>query len=268
MSLLDSLHSLQMDLFGSQPVASPAKENKIPNTVSQNGLIFFKYSTHMKKSIRCKAGVLFGHPEVILPAYMKADEFVQARELAAEWAECTTHRKTQKNREYMKELVSRFWTLVDQILADRGEVTLAARSRIPPMRPKGKYHDLNNILAAVNEKYFENKLTCRITWSNRVGGLSFHSIRKDPVTGEDFNLISISRGYDAANCPEYAVAGVVYHECLHIAIPPVVHNGRRIVHGRAFRTQERLYLYYAEWIKWHKEVLPRNIRAMRLHKEL
>lgn len=268
MSFSDFVHEIQMDLFGApaKPKADP--KPKVPSTVSQNGLVSFKYSAYMKKSIRCRGGVLFGHPEVILPAYMKGEEFATARELAAQWAECAVRRKTEKNKENIKSLISRFWTLVDQILADKGEAPLATKGKLTPMRPKGKYHDLEAILAAVNETYFENKLTCRITWSNRVGGLSFHSVRKDPVTGENFNLISISKGYDALNCPEYAVAGVVYHECLHIAIPPVVKNGRRIVHGRDFRKQERLYLYYAEWMKWHKETLPKNIRDLRRHKDL
>lgn len=255
-----------MDLFGSAP-KEPEKPS-VPSTVSANGLVRFRYNTLLKKSIRCKGGVLFGHPEVMLPAYMQGPEFAEARELAAEWAEHAVRRKTQKNKEIIKDLVTRFWAIVDQILCDRGEAPLASKGRIPPIKPKGKYHDLNDILAAINETYFENKLTCRITWSNRVGGLSFHSVRKDPVTGENFNLISISKGYDAANCPKYAVAGVVYHECLHIAIPPVEKNGRRIVHGRNFRKQERLYIYYAEWMKWHREVLPKNIRDMRKHKPL
>lgn len=255
-----------MDLFGSVP--KMPERPSVSSKVSENGLVHFKYSPLLKKSIRCRGGFLFGHPEVVLPSYMESPEFAAARELAAEWAEHAIRRKTAKNKETIRELVKRFWAVVDQVLSDRGEASLTSKSRIPPIRPKGKYHDLNSILAAVNSTYFENKLTCRITWSNRVGGLSFHSVRKDPVTGEEFNLISISRGYDAANCPEYAVAGVVYHECLHIAIPPVERNGRRIVHGRNFRKQERLYIFYAEWIKWHKEVLPKNIRDMRRHKEL
>jgi hypothetical protein len=212
--------------------------------------------------------VLFGHPEVMLPGYMKAPEFATAREIAAEWAEHAVRRKTKKNRETVKELVARFWQVVDQVFVDRGDAPLETRGRIPPIKPKGNYHDLNDILAAVNETYFDGSLTCRITWSNRVGGLSFHSMRKDPVTGEDFHLISISKGYDAANCPKYAVAGVVYHECLHIVIPVEEKNGRRVVHGRIFRQRERRYIFFDEWIKWHKEVLPKNIRAMRRHKEL
>lgn len=261
-----SLADLQMDLFGA--IAPTPEKPKIPNTVSENGLVHFKYNPLMKKSIRCKGGVLFGHPEVILPEYMKGEEFAQAREIAAVWAEHAIRRKTAKNKAVIKDLVSRFWTLVDQIRADKGEVALASTGRLPPIRSQGKYHNLNDILAAINDTYFENSLTCRITWSNRTGGLSYHTVRKDPLTGEDFHLISISKGYDAANCPIYAVAGVVYHECLHIVIPVEERGGRRIVHGRNFRKQEKQYIYYDEWMKWHKEVLPLNIRNMRKHKPL
>ena len=259
----------QLDLFGateSRPVEPAA--NRVSPESSRNGMVTFKYNPRMKKSIRCVGGFLFGHPEVLLPSYMKAPEFAQAREIAAEWAEHAIRRKTQKNKAIVKDLVNRFWTVVDQILADRGEKPLESRGRIPPIRPKGVYHDLSQVLAAVNETYFSGELTCRITWSNRVGGLSFHSIRKDPLTGEEFHLISISKGYDAKNCPFYAVAGVVYHECLHVVIPVEERNGRRIVHGRLFRQREKRYIYFDEWNRCHKEVLPKNIRAMRRGKEL
>ncbi|MCF0221629.1 MAG: hypothetical protein HUK19_04985 [Fibrobacter sp.] len=260
------MFGIQMDLFGAS--APQPEKPKVSNLVSENGLVHFRYSPRMKKNIRCKGGVLFGRPEVMLPEYMKGEEYAQAREIAAEWAEHIMRRKTAKNKAAIKDLQNRFWTLVDQVRADLGESALSSTGRLPPIRPKGKYHDLNDILAGINEVYFDNALVCRITWSNRIGGLSYHSIRKDPVTGENFHLISISKGYDAANCPKYAIAGVVYHECLHIAIPPEEKNGRRIVHGRKFRKQEKLYIYYDEWTKWHKEVLPLNILCMRKHKPL
>lgn len=258
----------QLDLFGNYPEKKDSEKASVPSAeCSSNGLVSFKYNPLLKKSIRCKGGMLFGHPQVMLPNYMKAPEFYEARELAAEWAEHAIRRKTQKNKAIIKDLVSRFWTLVDQILVDKGEKPVETSGRLPPIRPKGEFHDLDEVLAAINNTYFDGALTCRITWSNRVGGLSFHSVRKDPVTGEDFHLISISKGYDSENCPLYAIAGVVYHECLHVVIPVEVVNGRRVVHGRQFRQREKRYIYYDEWMKWHKEVLPRNIRAMRRRKK-
>ena len=259
----------QLDLFGNYPEQPkvPAVQAASPDC-SANGLVNFKYNPLLKKSIRCKGGVLFGHPEVMLPAYMRDPEFTAARELAAEWAEHAVRRKTQKNKAIIKDLVTRFWEAVDQILVDKGKAPLESSGRLPPINPRGRYFNLNQVLEAINHTYFDEQLKCRITWSNRVGGLSFHSLRKDPITGEEFHLISISKGYDAANCPLYAVAGVVYHECLHIVIPIEEKNGRRVVHGRVFRQRERQYIYYDEWIRWHKEVLPKNIRAMHRHKEL
>ena len=98
-----NLFGIQLDLFGNAP-KEPEKP-KVPSSVSQNGLVHFKYNSQLKKSIRCKGGVLFGHPEVILPAYMKDPEFAQARELAAEWAEHAIRRKTAKNKAVIKDLV-------------------------------------------------------------------------------------------------------------------------------------------------------------------
>lgn len=261
MSILD----LQLDLFGIFKKEAP-QQPKVSADFSENTLVAFKYSAHLKKSIRCSKQGLFGKPELVLPEYMRSEDFAPSREIAAEWAELSMHRRTAKNKERSKELIDRFWQSVEQVLADKGEKSLSMRGRLPPIAPKGKVHDLNEVFAAVNSTYFNDSLTCRITWSNRTGGLSFHTVRKDPFTGEDFHLISISKGYDQENCPLYAVAGVVYHECLHIAIPPEVVNGRRVVHGRLFRQHERRYIYYDEWIKWHKEVLPLNIRRMRRKK--
>ncbi len=250
---------VQIDLFRGMP----HKVQTVSTVFLKNSLITFRYNAHLKKSIRYSQGGIFGKPEIILPKYMEREEFEASRELAAAWAECAVKRKTVKNKAQIKDLIERFWQSVEQTLSDLGEKSLSMRGRLPPIAPKGKVHDLEQILAAVNETYFNGELECRITWSNRIGGLSFHTMRHDPVTGEKFHLISISGGYDMDNCPLYAVAGVVYHECLHIAIPPEVRNGRRVVHGKLFKQREKRYMYYDEWMKWHKEILPLNIRKLR-----
>ena len=99
MGLLD----FQMDLFGA-PKADPeaARNSGISPNCSANGLMRFHYSPLLKKSIRCKGVFLFGHPEVVLPEYMKGPEFAPARELAAEWAEHAVRRKTAKNKAITK----------------------------------------------------------------------------------------------------------------------------------------------------------------------
>jgi hypothetical protein len=106
-------------------------------------------------------------------------------------------------------------------------------------------------------------LPCVITWSPRAGGGSFHT-RKKNSKGEWVHYLSISKGYDAANCPQWALDGVVYHEYLHALIPPHLGStGKRIVHGKEFKTREKLYPHYEQWIQWHKEVLPGNVRKLK-----
>lgn len=253
---------LQTDLFGTAKVRSHL-EYSAENLLSLDGTVVFLYADRLKKSFRARKKIFENSYELILPSYMKAPEFFPVRELAAEWVRISFKRKTAGNKARAKELLSRIWTATDQILADAGLPQVTRNTRFPPIRPVGKFHDLTSVFAAVNETYFGGDLKARITWSNRVGGLSFHTVRKDPLTGEMVNLISISRGYDFENCPFFAVAGVVYHECLHIAVPPESVNGRRIVHGKIFRNRERRYIYYEQWIKWHREVLPKNIRTLR-----
>lgn len=257
--------TLQTDLFG---VAEPEKrpEHHAGNFLSSDGSVVFLYADRLKKSFRARKKIFGNSYELELPAYMKAREFFAVRELAAEWARTTFKRKTAKVKARLLELRSRIWSATDQILVDMGREPVTGGTRFPPIRPVGRFHDLESVFAAVNDTYFGGELKARITWSGRIGGQSFHTVRKDPLSGETVNLISISRGYDFENCPFFAVAGVVYHECLHIAVPPEKVNGRRIVHGRVFRKRERRYIYYEQWIKWHREVLPKNIRTLRLQR--
>lgn len=258
---------LQTDLFRA---AEPRThlEYSAENILSSDGTVVFLYAERLKKSIRVRKKIFENSYELVLPSYMKSREFFPVRELAAEWAHLFFKRKTEGNKARVKELISRIWMATDQILADAGLPQVTKNQRFPPIRPVGKFHDLRSVFAAVNATYFGGELKARITWSNRIGGLSFHTIRKDPLSGEMVNLISISRGYDFENCPFFAVAGVVYHECLHIVVPPESVNGRRVVHGKVFRNREHRYIYYDDWIKWHREVLPKNIRTLRFLKGL
>ena len=140
-----------------------------------------------------------------------------------------------------------------------------AERRLDRLETKGKHHDLQAIFDAINAEYFAGALEARITWSKRWGGLSTQSHAKD-AEGNKYPLITISRGYDSALATAEMVGGVVYHECLHIAVPPrevtetSANRGRRVVHGREFRRREKEYRHYEAWRLWHAKVLPGIIR--------
>lgn len=267
--------SFQTDLFGmhdlEEKTAGPIAVPLISNTASRDGSVLFTYAASLKKSIRFRSGGFFSRPEAKLPKYMGTPEFAFVRELIAEWVGLASRRKTLASRKKIRELLSKIWSATDRILSDKGVNLTSAKARLPLIKPEGRVYDLNQVFAAVNAEYFGGALKCRITWSSRTGGLSFHTVRRDPSSNKQINIISISRGYDFENCPLYALSGVVYHECLHIAIPPQVINGRRVVHGKNFRQRERLFSHYQEWMKWHREILPKNVRVMnwaRKHKKI
>lgn len=191
------------------------------------------------------------------------------------WARLAMLRKSPARTRERRALEKTLHAWLEQAHAADGHVLKLKRGRaarkLERLNPKGHHHDLEAILAAVVAEYFPDGpeaaavARARITWSARWGGLSTQSTAHDEQ-GRPYPLISISRGYDHATATPEIVGGVVYHECLHIVVPPQEvtetssNRGRRVVHGREFRRREKLYRYYDVWRKWHAEKLPGIIR--------
>lgn len=190
-----------------------------------------------------------------VPAIFQKPEYAATIKELREWAELVRQRKSPQRREKIRSLELR-------IRSQMGE----SLPRLPLIHSVGTYHDLQKQFEVINEKYFAGKLQCEITWSSRKGGLSYHTLRQDRRTGEKKHFISISKGYDAPNCPDYAIQGILYHECLHALVPVEIRNGRRVVHGSEFRRREKLFTEFDLWRKFHKEVLPMNIRDLKKRK--
>lgn len=85
----------------------------------------------------------------------------------------------------------------------------------------------------------------RLSWSKE---RSYQRLgHQDP----DHGAIVISRIFDDPDVPEYVLDYVVYHELLHIAIPPKRGSGsKRIVHSAAFRRAERRFPQWQDAEKW------------------
>lgn len=194
----------------------------------------------------------------------------EAKEAALRWAVLVAKR-TRKPDPASRQERRRLEGIIRDALAFTSEsaqpgrardMRLAAnRRRMARQRPKGRWHDLEASLAAVNARYFGGALEARITWAVRLGGLSTHRLAEDGE-GKAYHLITISRGYDSPEVTPEILGGVVYHECLHAVIPPRREGGRRIVHGRDFRERERMYEHYGEWRKWHRTGLPKALRRL------
>jgi len=255
----------QLDLFSSSPPISipntlaPQKVERVAAEVT-TAAVLIRYAPRLRKGWRLQWRTA-GKPELTLPRYMSDPGFLEVRRQIQEWCILAQKRKTAALKLQMKQLETDIWKETEALLQESGKPLVSRGDRVGPIRTQGRHHNLTPHFEFVNERYFGGAITCQITWSGRIGGLSFHSSRKDPKTGQRVDLVSISKGYDHANCPDWSLRGIIYHECLHIAVPPEKRVSRRVVHGKEFRQREQQYEYYEQWKRWHAEVLARNVRA-------
>ncbi len=111
---------------------------------------------------------------------------------------------------------------------------LRGRKRIDTAR--GHIYDLEQIFDELNFRYFHGLLGRPLmTWSQDHARNSLGHY--DPA----HNAIVISRIFDHARVPRYAIEYLVYHEMLHLKHPVRVRRGRRCVHPRQFQDEEKLF---------------------------
>lgn len=130
-----------------------------------------------------------------------------------------------------------------------------ARGRKVVTSPVGEHYDLEEIFAALNARYFKNKLKKPVlTWSARK---TYRILGHHDAT---HGHIAISRSLDSRKVPRYVVEYVVFHEMLHIAHPTRTDAaGRRYNHTPAFRRDEQKYAHYDAAEGW----IESNVRNLK-----
>jgi len=101
---------------------------------------------------------------------------------------------------------------------------------------KGVTYDLDAVFDELNQRFFYGLLARpRMTWSQNHARNSLGHF--DPA----HNAIVVSRVFDHASVPRYAVEYIVYHEMLHLKHPVKLRGSRRCVHPPEFQAEERLF---------------------------
>lgn len=121
---------------------------------------------------------------------------------------------------------------------------------------KGEVYDLDEIFAALNERYFGGWIRKPVlTWSAQKTYriLGHHDATHDTV--------AISKSLDSRKVPQFVVEYVVFHEMLHIAHPTKNINGRRYHHTPEFKKDERRFLYFQEAEDWIEQNVSKLRRA-------
>ena len=181
--------------------------------------------------------------QLIVPQSL-ANAPAEVRKSLLDWASITIRRgsKDTVTKAKRRQLEDQVHTWIhghnENDPARKAQTLRRAGKHLQRLEAQGRHHNLQAIFEKINAEYFDGKLEARITWSTRWGGLSTQSTRKD-AEGKPYHLLSISRGYDHPLATPEIVGCVVYHECLHIAVPPGERDGRRTIHGREFRKREK-----------------------------
>jgi hypothetical protein len=141
---------------------------------------------------------------------------------------------------------------------------LARRSRQVPLVTNGKLHDLLEILADVNDRYFDGQVNVLITWGFGGARARRDNPRRTIKLGS-YNqvdrLIRVHTSLDRHWVPRYFVAFIVYHELLHHVMPASRGTGRRMLHPPEFVAREKEFRHYERAIAWEKAHLSRLLRS-------
>ena len=129
----------------------------------------------------------------------------------------------------------RGYTLSEPVLRQTERIRrLRGRKRI--LSAEGRCWNLNEVFETLNGRFFHGLLGKPVlTWSG-------HSARR--LLGHydaAHNTIVVSRIFDRPATPRYAIEYLMYHEMLHLKHPVTTRHGRRCVHGRAFREDEKRF---------------------------
>lgn len=149
--------------------------------------------------------------------------------------------------------------LIDAYIeANREVVKQPAREAI--LQPRGEVHDLEGMFEDLNRRYFDDRITARITWSRALKKQKRRSMRLGSYCDET-KIIRIHPALDQAFVPAYFVASVVFHEMLHeVHGAPEHPSGRREVHTPAFLADEKKFTDYERARKWEAKHLSRLLK--------
>ncbi|MBA3973276.1 MAG: hypothetical protein C0504_03535 [Candidatus Solibacter sp.] len=105
----------------------------------------------------------------------------------------------------------------------------------------GLCHDLDALFDRLNQEYFQGLLSRpRLGWSRAASATLLGHY--DPP----HHAIVLNRLLDSPEIPPPVVEFVLYHEMLHILHPVELRGGRRHIHTKAFRIDEKRFAAYDE----------------------
>ncbi|HVJ17791.1 MAG TPA: hypothetical protein VM686_20355 [Polyangiaceae bacterium] len=153
--------------------------------------------------------------------------------------------------------------LLGEFIHENNHRIRAWRPVTGPLRTRGRVHDLMDILAAINAKYFGSSVTdVLITWGRKTQPANSrrNAIKLGSYSAAE-RLIRVHPVLDHDWVPRYFLGYIVYHELLHHLIPQAKVGNRSLLHSPEFNQKEREYQHYERAIAWEQKQIDRLLRA-------
>ncbi len=142
-------------------------------------------------------------------------------------------------------------------LAARLDAVLVPPSREPVLVAQGAVHDLQALMMA-QLPHLSRPVTAPIGWGRWSARGPDRAIRLGSCSAGAHPVVKIHPVLDHADVPDWFVGFIVFHELLHIVVPPVEGETRRAVHSKAFLRAEWQHPDFHRAQAW--EVL--NVRSL------
>lgn len=141
----------------------------------------------------------------------------------------------------------------------------APAPRVEAQRTQGQVYDLAQLGESVRCSYFAGELASlpSLTWGRAQRSRTRRSLRLgscDP----DGPLVRIHPVLDQSGVPEFFVRFILFHELLHVVLPPQAgEDGRWVHHSKRFRERERAHPDYGRALEWERQHLRALLRSAR-----
>lgn len=158
--------------------------------------------------------------------------------------------------------------LLDRWIMESLERLPVLRARASEVRPGGRHHDLQRLAHDLLERELGADFASSdrwpvVTWGRRGASRTRHSLRLGSFDPEG-SLVRIHPVLDQPAVPAWFVRYVLFHECLHAALPPRPGSGARWIHHSAqFRRREKAYADYGRALAWEEAHMHELIRSAR-----
>ena len=252
---MDPMHQITLPLF------EPISFEQILCLRKIDRLIIL-VSSRMKRGWYVKINTHSDSRTLKIPSYLE-DSPEEIKVALIDWALLPSPRNKQQKKiiaDLKLPLERKIQSYITTFHAARLQITFDPGKIVN--NTTGVKYDLQEIFDLVNCQYFDNELHAYLRWGKGASTTSYQTTRT-LKTSQKCNLITIAGVYDHPDVPRFALEAVMYHEMLHIKIPPYKKNGKNIIHGREFKLAELNFKYYKEWRIWEREHLRAIARKLR-----